>query len=78
MNDICVFNPGYKKSFDFYNSMFSGYKALRLELKMQNPTKESAIKRKQLDKTVLVICGKDARVCMCMFTRNNYTLCLIF
>ena len=33
-NDICVFNPGYKKSFDFYNSMFSGYKALRLELKM--------------------------------------------
>lgn len=34
MNDICVFNPGYKKSFDFYKSMFSGYKALRLELKM--------------------------------------------
>lgn len=34
MNDICVFNPGYKKSFDFYNGMFGGYKTLRLELKM--------------------------------------------
>ena len=46
MNDICVLNPGYKKSFDFYNSMFSGYKALQLELKMQTPPIESAIKRK--------------------------------
>lgn len=34
MNDMCVCNPGYKKSFDFYNSKFSGYKVLRLELKM--------------------------------------------
>lgn len=44
MNDICVFNPGYKKSFDFYNGMFGGYKTLQLELKMQNPTVERKIK----------------------------------